>query len=57
MFFWRAALGRAVWRAVFGHVGSAYWHYMIGDVFGVVKGGFREYDGGCRRGGFPPTRE
>ena len=40
MFLWRAALGRAVWRAAFGHVGSAYWRTMIGDVFGVVKGGF-----------------
>ena len=35
-----------LWRAVFGHVGSAYWHYMIGGVFGVVKGGF---SGICRR--------
>ena len=33
-------------------------HYMIGGLFGVVKGGFW---GICRRmqdgGGFPPTRE
>ena len=45
MFLWRAAfggvaLGRAVWRAAFVHVGSAYRYYMIGGVFGVVKGGF-----------------
>ena len=46
MFLWRAASGRAVWRAVFVHVGSAYWHYMIRGVFGVVKGGF---SGICRR--------
>ena len=29
-----------LWRAALGYVGSAYWHYMIGGVFGVVKGGF-----------------
>ena len=46
MSLWRAVLGRAVWRAAFGHVGSAYWHYMILGVFGVVKGGFW---GICRR--------
>ena len=51
MFHWRAALGRAVWRAAFGHVGSACRYYMIGGVFGVVKGGFwgirrRMQDGG-----------
>ena len=51
MLLWRAvlgrvALGRAVWRAAFGYVGSAYRHYMIGGVFGVVKGGF---SGICRR--------
>ena len=40
VFHWRAALGRAVWRAVFGHVGSAYSRMMIRGVFGVVKGGF-----------------
>ena len=59
MLLWRGAfvhvaLGRAVWRAVFGHVGSAYRYYMIRGVFGVVKGGF---SGICRWGGFPPTRE
>ena len=41
MLLWRAALGRAVWRAAFGHVGSAYSRTMIRGVFGVVKGGFR----------------
>ena len=40
MFLLRAALGVSVWRAAFVHVGSAYWHYMIRGVFGVVKGGF-----------------
>ena len=67
--FGNAALGVSVWRAAFVHVGSAYWHYMIGGVFGVVKGGFsgicrRTQDGGDSRlrgndgidGGFPPTR-
>ena len=54
MFLWRAALGRAVWRAAFGHVGSAYWRTMIGDVFGVVKGGFSRVS---QDRGFPPTRE
>ena len=54
MFFWRAALGRAVWRAAFVHVGSAYWRYMIRGVFGIVKGGFsrirrRMQDGGDSR--------
>ena len=57
MLLWRAALGRAVWRAVFGHVVSAYWHYMIGDVFGVVKGGFSRIRRRMQEGGFPPTRE
>ena len=57
MLLWRAALGVSVWRVVFWHVGSAYWGTMIGGVFGVVKGGFREYVVGCRREGFPPTRE
>ena len=33
-------LWRAVWRAAFVHVGSAYRRTMIGGVFGVVKGGF-----------------
>ena len=48
MFLWRAALGRAVWRAAFVHVGSAYWRTMIRGVFGVVKGGFSRvsHDGG-----------
>ena len=51
MLLWRAAFGRAalwvsVWRAAFWHVGSAYRHYMIRGVFGVVKGGF---SGICRR--------
>ena len=51
MLLWRAALGAYVWRAAFGHVVSAYWHYMIGDLFGVVKGVFfHEYVVGCRRG-------
>ena len=53
MLLWRAVLGRTVWRAAFWHVGSAYRHYMIGGVFGVVKGGFW---GICRRtagGGIP----
>ena len=40
MLLWRAALGRAVWRAAFVHVGSAYRRTMIGGVFGVVKGVF-----------------
>ena len=40
VFLWRAALGCAVWRAIFVHVGSAYRHTMIRGVFGVVKGGF-----------------
>ena len=40
MFHWRAALGRAVWRAAFVHVGSAYGRTMIRGMFGVVKGGF-----------------
>ena len=42
-----------LWRAAFGHVGSAYQCYMIGDVSAVVKGGF---SGICRRtqeGGIP----
>ena len=39
---WRVALGRAVWRAAFVYVGSAYQHTMIGGVFGVVKGGFSQ---------------
>ena len=53
MLLWRVALGRAVWRAAFVHVGLAYRHTMIGGVFGVVKGGF---SGICRRtqeGGIP----
>ena len=54
MLLWRAALGRAVWRAAFWRVGSAYRHIMIGGVFGVVKGGFSPVR---RTGGFPPTRE
>ena len=29
-----------LWRAAFWHVGSASRHYMIGGVFGVVKGVF-----------------
>ena len=53
MFLWRAALGRAVWRAVFWHVGSAYQRTMIGGLFGVVKGDFREYVVGRRTGGIP----
>ena len=40
MSLWRVALGRAVWRAALGHVGSAYWRTMIGGVLAVVKGGF-----------------
>ena len=40
MLLWSAALGRAVWRAAFGHVGSAYGRTMIRGVFGIVKGGF-----------------
>ena len=40
MLLWRVALGGAVWRVGSGHVGSAYWRYMIGGLFGVVKGGF-----------------
>ena len=58
MLLWRAASWVSVWRAVFGHVGSAYWRTMIRGVCAVVKGGFW---GICRRthdgGGFPPTRE
>ena len=53
MLLWRAALGRAVWRAAFLHVGSAYQRYMIRGVCAVVKGGF---SGICRRtqeGGIP----
>ena len=53
MLLLRAALGRAVWRGVFWHVGSAYQRTMIGGLFGVVKGGF---SGICRRtqeGGIP----
>ena len=46
MLLWRAVLGVSVWRAAFGHVGSAYRRYMIRGVFGVVKGGF---SGICRR--------
>ena len=46
MLLWRAALWVSVWRAVFVHVGSAYWRIMILGVFGVVKGGF---SGICRR--------
>ena len=53
MLLWRVALGRAVWRAVFGHVGSAYWHYMIGGVFGVVKGGFSRIYRRTQEGGIP----
>ena len=58
MLLLRAGLGRAVWRAAFVHVGSAYSRTMIGGVCAVVKGGFW----GIRRrmqegGGFPPTRE
>ena len=40
MLLWCAALGRAVWRAAFVHVGLAYWRYMIRGAFAVVKGGF-----------------
>jgi len=49
VFLWRAVSGVSVWRAAFVHVGSAYWHYMIGGVFAVVKGGFSRvlHDGGC----------
>ena len=38
--FGRAALWVSVWRGAFVHVGSTYRRTMIGDVFGVVKGGF-----------------
>ena len=54
MLLLRAALGGAVWRAAFVHVGSAYRRTMIGGLFGVVKGGFRQVS---QDGGFPPTRE
>ena len=54
--FGRVALGRAVWRAAFVHVGSAYWHYMIRGVL-LSRGDFWEYVVGRRGGGFPPTRE
>ena len=54
---WRAALGRAVWRAALVHVGSAYRLTMIGGVFGVVKGGFPRIRRRTQGGGFPPTRE
>ena len=57
MLLWRAALGRAVWRAVFWHVGSAYRHTMILGVCAVVKGGFSGIRRWMHDGGFPPTRE
>ena len=47
-------LWRAVWRAAFVHVGSAYGRTMIRGVFGVVKGGFSRVSHDVR---FPPTRE
>ena len=52
--FGRVALGRAVWRAAFVHVGSAYSRTMIRGVCAVVKGGFwgicrRMQDGGDSR--------
>ena len=42
-----------LWRAVFVHVGSAYRHYMIGGVFGVVKGGFSRIRRRIQDGGIP----
>ena len=55
---WRVALGRAVWRAAFVHVGSAYWRIMIRGACAVVKGGFSmNTSSDAGRGGFPPTRE
>ena len=53
MFLWRAVC----WRVAFVHVGSAYQHTMIGDVFAVVKGGFSRIRRRMQDGGFPPTRE
>ena len=40
MLLWRVALGRAVWRAAFVHVVSAYSRTMIRRARVVVKGGF-----------------
>ena len=55
VFLWRAVLGVSVWRAAFVHVGSAYRHYMIGDVLAVVKGGFlRSFASHYRRSRQPP---
>ena len=53
MFHWCAALGVSVWRAIFVHVGSAYRRTMIGDVFGVVKGGFWGIRRRMQEGGIP----
>ena len=55
--FGRVALGRAVWRAAFWHVGSTYSCTMIRGVFGVVKGGFSGIRRRMQDEGFPPTRE
>ena len=53
MLLWRAAFGRVVWRAAFWHVGSAYWHIMIGGLLAVVKGGFSGICRWTRDGGIP----
>ena len=53
MLLWRVALGVAVWRAAFGHVGSAYRRTMIRGVFGVVKGGFSGICRWTQGGGIP----
>ena len=53
MLLWRVALGRAVWRAAFVHVGSAYWRTMIRGVFAVVKGGFSRIRRRIQDGGIP----